>query len=131
MVAGQQEHRNRGAPQDVDRSAPGHPVDEVVVEDVPSNHHSGTATLLCDLQQGLDDAEPGLPVAGAGLLAEEPAVHAELPIGGVQEPEGAGLRRVAECGGVSHGNHSYQSSRTATVHVRTSVLIPQGEGVDR
>ncbi len=88
MVAGQKEHRHRGRPEDVDRPTPGPTVDEVVVEDIAGDDNRVAGPRHGKVEYPFDDGETGLLVPGAGLLPEEPALHAELPVRGVEDPDG-------------------------------------------
>jgi hypothetical protein len=80
VVAGQEVDRHGGAAQDIDGPTPGPVVDEVVVEDVTGDDDGTAVPLGGEGEQSFDDGQPRLAVPGPGLVAEEPAVHAQLPV---------------------------------------------------
>ncbi len=97
VVAGQEQDRRAERPERLAGAGDDVRADEVGLEDVAAHQHERRVLRVGDLPERAHRVEPGLGEARlrlarepAGLLgrarAEDPARHAELPVGGVHEP---------------------------------------------
>jgi hypothetical protein len=85
VVPGQQDHRDLYALQRLAGPQDRLPLDLVVLEDIPGDHHEGRPGLGRDVTDPHHGIEPRLGEPGLPVRPEEPAHHAQLPVGTVQE----------------------------------------------